>query len=155
MNLKRPVWALYVLIVGLALHNVVVALLWRAGVRGTALTLVSAWKDVLLIVAVVLVVRGRRGLPFKATATDWLALAFGVLVVLYGVLPQSWLGGGATHKPHALLDALYRAHRERENNHALRGAYTDQFIREKHSHRGGPNRVPDSRNRSNAGAPQD
>jgi hypothetical protein len=98
MNLKRPVWALHALIVGLALHNVVMALLWRAGVRGAALTVVSAWKDVLLLVALALVVRARGGLPFKGTLSDWLALAFGVLVVLYGVLPQSWLGGSATHK---------------------------------------------------------
>ena len=98
MSLKRPVWALHVLIVGLALHNVVMALLWRAGVRGAALTVVSAWKDVLLLVALVLVVRAHVGLPFKATRTDWLALGFGVLVVVYGVLPQSWLGGHATQK---------------------------------------------------------
>jgi hypothetical protein len=51
---------------------------------------------VLLLVAFALVVAARRGLPFKASASDWLALAFGALVVLYGVLPQSWLGGGAT-----------------------------------------------------------
>jgi hypothetical protein len=98
MSLKRPVWALHVLIVGLALHNLLMSQLWRAGVRGTALTVVAAWKDVLLLLAVVLVVWTRRGLPFKATPSDWLALAFGALVVLYGVLPQSWLGGGATHK---------------------------------------------------------
>jgi O-antigen ligase/polysaccharide polymerase Wzy-like membrane protein len=98
MTLRRPVWALHALIVGLALHNVVMALLWRAGVRGAALTVVAAWKDVLLLVALALVVRARGGLPFKGSLTDWLALAFGVLVVVYGVLPQSWLGGGATHK---------------------------------------------------------
>ena len=98
MSLRRPVWALHALIVGLALHNVVMALLWRAGVRGAALTVVAAWKDVLLLVALALVVRARGGLPFKGSLTDWLALAFGVLVVVYGVLPQSWLGGGATHK---------------------------------------------------------
>jgi O-Antigen ligase len=98
MSWRRPVWALHVLIVGLALHNVVMALLWRAGVRGTALTIVSGWKDALLIAALGFVVYARRGLPFKAVAADWLALAFGALVVLYGVLPQSWLGGGATHK---------------------------------------------------------
>ena len=95
---RRPVWALHVLIVGLALHNLVMSLLWRAGVRGTALTVVSAWKDVLLLVALAIVVASRRGLPFKASPTDWLALAFGAFVVLYGVLPQSWLGGAATHK---------------------------------------------------------
>lgn len=93
--MRRPVWALYALIVGLALHNLAMAALWRAGVRGTALTVVSAWKDVLLIVALALVVpRLRR--PW--TPVDWLALTFGLFVVLYGVLPQSWLGGGATHK---------------------------------------------------------
>jgi len=74
------------------------ALLWRAGVRGTALTVVAAWKDVLLLGAFGLVVAARRGLPFKASSSDWLALAFGVFVVGYGVLPQSLLGGGATHK---------------------------------------------------------
>ncbi|MFL5952834.1 MAG: O-antigen ligase family protein [Gaiellaceae bacterium] len=95
MTWRRPVWALDVLIVGLAVHNLVMALLWRAGVRGAALTVVSAWKDVLLLVALALVLpRLRRPL----TLVDWLALAFGAFVVLYGVLPQSWLGGGATHK---------------------------------------------------------
>jgi hypothetical protein len=96
--MRRSVVALQVLIVGLAVHNVVMALLWRAGLRGTALTVVAAWKDVLLLVALVLVVRERRRLPFDGRLTDWLALAFGALVVLYGLLPQSWLGGGATHK---------------------------------------------------------
>ena len=94
----RPVWALYVLIVGLALHNLVMSLLWRAGVRGSALTVVAAWKDVLLVAALALVIWLRRGLPFKSTPSDWLALVFGALVVLYGLVPQSWLGGGATHR---------------------------------------------------------
>jgi hypothetical protein len=91
----RPVWALHALIVGLALHNVVMALLWRAGVRGTALTVVSGWKDALLVLALVLVLPSLRR---PLTRTDLLALAFGAFVVVYGLLPQSWLGGGATHK---------------------------------------------------------
>lgn len=95
MTLRRPVWALYALVVGLALHNLVISLLWRAGVRGGALTLVAAWKDVLLLVALVLVLPRLRRPP---TLVDWLALVFGAFVVVYGVLPQSWLGGGATHK---------------------------------------------------------
>ena len=95
MTLRRPVWALYALVVGLALHNLVISLLWRAGVRGGALTVISAWKDVLLVVALAIVLpRLRR--PLKLV--DWLALAFGAFVVLYGVLPQALLGGGATHK---------------------------------------------------------
>src|SRR4051812_43801032 len=95
MTSRRPIWALHALIVGLALHNVVMALLWRAGVRGGALSVVAAWKDVLLLVALALVV---RGLPWPLRATDWLALVFAGLVVAYAILPQSWLGGGATHK---------------------------------------------------------
>jgi len=51
MTWRRPVWALYALVVGLALHNIVMAMLWRAGVRGGALTVISAWKEVLLLVA--------------------------------------------------------------------------------------------------------
>jgi hypothetical protein len=95
---RRPVWAVQVLIVGLALHNFVMAELWRAGVRGNALTVVSAWKDVLLVGALVCVVVAQRRLPYDGTWADRLALVFGAFVVLYGLLPQSWLGGGATHK---------------------------------------------------------
>jgi O-Antigen ligase len=99
MSLRRPVWALYVLIVGLAVHNLVMSQLWRAGVRGGALSAIAAWKDVLLLVALGLVVWRRRAVPFdRSYPSDWLALAFGVFVVVYAVLPQSWLGGGATHK---------------------------------------------------------
>lgn len=98
MTRVRPVWALYALIVGLALHNFVMSQLWRAGVRGSALTVVAAWKDVLLLLALAFVIWTRRGLPFKAAPADWLGLAFGAVVVLYGVLPQSLLGGGASHK---------------------------------------------------------
>lgn len=92
MTLRRPVWALHVLIVGLALHNLVMSQLWRAGVRGPALSAVAAWKDVLLLVALALVARRLR----FDTWADRLALCFTALVVLYGVLPQSLLGGGAT-----------------------------------------------------------
>jgi hypothetical protein len=95
---RRPVWALHVLVVGLALHNVVMAELWDAGVRDTALDLLSAWKEALLAVALVLAVRGRGRLPFDGLLTDWLALAFGALVVLYALLPQDWLDGGATDR---------------------------------------------------------
>jgi hypothetical protein len=85
-----------VLVVGLAVHNFAMAELWDAGVRGFWLDVVSAWKEVVLFAALALVVRARRGVPFKATGADWLALAFAALVVLYALVPQGWLGGGAT-----------------------------------------------------------
>jgi hypothetical protein len=99
MTLRRPVWALYALVVGLALHNFVMAMLWRAGVRGGALTAISAWKDVLLVVALVLVVAERRALPVsRSFVPDVLALLFAAFVVVYALIPQSVLDGGATHK---------------------------------------------------------
>jgi hypothetical protein len=98
MTLRRPVWALHVLIVGLALHNLVMSQLYRAGLRGNALSAVSAWKDVLLVAALALAIAGGRRLPLSPSPADWLALAFGAIVVVYGLLPQSWLGGGATGK---------------------------------------------------------
>jgi O-antigen ligase len=95
---KRPVWALHVLIVGLALHNLVMSALWRAGVRGGALTVVSAWKDVLLVAALAAMLIASRGLPFRPRVVDALAVLFAAFVVVYALLPQSWLGGGASHK---------------------------------------------------------
>jgi hypothetical protein len=94
---RRPVWALQLLVVGLAFHNLVMSQLWRAGMRGTSLTVIAAWKDVLLLVALALAVWA-RGVPRPASAADWLALAFGAFVVVYGLLPQSLLDGGATHR---------------------------------------------------------
>ncbi len=97
--MKRPVWILYVFVVGLALHNFVMAELWAAGVRGTALDLVSAWKEALLALGIVLVLRERRwSLRFHPTLVDWLALAYGAVVLVWGVIPQHWLDGGATHR---------------------------------------------------------
>jgi hypothetical protein len=95
---RRPVVALYAWLVGLAAHNAVMAALYGAGVRGSALTAVQAWKEILLGVALARVatdaLRARR-LAFHIHAVDVLALAFALLVCLYAVLPQSWLDGSA------------------------------------------------------------
>jgi len=97
---RRPLLALYCFVVGLAAHNLVMALLWGAGVRGSSLELISAWKEILLAVAVARAafdaVRARR-LPVRPGPIDLLALAFAALVLLYAVIPQSALGGSAGH----------------------------------------------------------
>jgi hypothetical protein len=95
---------LHVLIVGLALHNFVMAELWAAGLRGRWLEVVSAWKEVLLLLALLLVLRARGSLRFSPVLPDWLALAFGAVVVVYAAIPQHVLGGSATH--HGVLLAL-------------------------------------------------
>ncbi len=89
--------ALVVLIVGLALHNLVMAELWDAGIRGTSLDVVAAWKDVLLAAALAIAVLGARSLPLTTWA-DRLALVYAALVLLYWLLPQSWLDGEATQR---------------------------------------------------------
>src|SRR5205823_7629524 len=83
---RRPIVALYCFIVGLAAHNIVMALLWGAGVRGASLELISAWKEILLALAAARValeaLRARR-LPVKAGPVDVLAAVFAALVLLY------------------------------------------------------------------------
>ena len=104
---RRPVAALYLFVVGLALHNAVMAALYAAGVRGSTLTAITAWKEILLAVALAHVLLDcvrRRRLPFRPGAADALALVFGALAVLYALVPQSALGGAAGH--HAVALAL-------------------------------------------------
>ena len=97
MTRSLPRVALVVFVVGLALHNVVMAELWDLGVRGAALDLVAAWKDVLLAAALAAGLWAAKAVPLSLWA-DRLALAFAVVVVLYWALPQAWLDGGATER---------------------------------------------------------
>ena len=95
---RRPLIALYLFLVGLALHNAVMAALYVAGVHGSTLTAIAAWKEIVLAVALLRVIRDalrERRLPFTPWLGDWLALAFGLLVVVYALIPQSALGGQA------------------------------------------------------------
>ena len=92
---RLPTIALGAFVVGLALHNLVMATLWDWGVRGAALDVVAGWKDALLAGVLALVVWQGRRLPI-ATLADRLALAYAALVVVYALIPQDWLGGEAT-----------------------------------------------------------
>jgi O-Antigen ligase len=96
---RRPVWILHVFVVGLALHNFVMAELYAAGVRGNALDVVSAWKDVLLLLGVALVWRNHDfSFHLRPRPLDWLALGYAAFVVVLAIVPQHVLGGGATHR---------------------------------------------------------
>ncbi len=98
---RRPIVALYAFIVGLALHNLVLSLLYDAGLRGWEIDVVQAWKEALLAVAVARVatdaIRARE-LPFRPRPVDWLALAFAAVVCLYALIPQDVLDGAAGTK---------------------------------------------------------
>lgn len=95
---RRPLTALYIWIVGLAVHNAAGAALYGAHVRGAGLTAILAWKEILLAAALGRVVVDAavvRALPFRPRIVDWAALAFGVVVCIYALVPQHALGGSA------------------------------------------------------------
>jgi hypothetical protein len=71
------------------------AQLWDLGVRGTALDVVAAWKEALLLAALLLVAWHVRHAP-AVRAADVLALSYAVVVVVYFFIPQGVLGGEAT-----------------------------------------------------------
>jgi hypothetical protein len=93
---RLPRWALFAFVGLLPLHNLAMAMLWDAGVRDLALDVLSAWKEALLALGLAAVVWRHRGIAFKATAADWLALVYTVFVVAYALIPQDWLGGDAS-----------------------------------------------------------
>ena len=97
MSERLPRIALAVLVVGLAAHNLVMAELWDAGVRGASLDVLAAWKDVLLAVALAVAILGARSLPV-GTWADRVALAYAAIVLLYWLVPQGWLDGAATQR---------------------------------------------------------
>jgi hypothetical protein len=93
---ERLAAALLLLVVaGLALHNAVMAQLWDLGVRGRSLDVVAAWKEVLLLVALAAVAWNARRLP-RVQLVDVLAATYAAVIVLYALIPQSVLDGGAT-----------------------------------------------------------
>jgi hypothetical protein len=71
------------------------AQLWDLGVRGTTLDVVAAWKEALLLVALLLVAWHVRRFP-ALKAADVLAVAYAIVVAVYFVIPQDVLGGEAT-----------------------------------------------------------
>ena len=71
------------------------AQLWELGVRGTTLDVVAAWKEALLLVALLVVAWKVRRLP-AVVASDVLAASYAILIAVYWLIPQDVLGGEAT-----------------------------------------------------------
>lgn len=86
---------LLALVVGLAFHNLVMAWLWDAGVRDTALDVVAAWKELVLATALVAAAWSASSRP-RLLWADRLAIAYAALVLAYALVPQSLLDGTAT-----------------------------------------------------------
>ena len=71
------------------------AQLWDLGVRGTTLDVVAAWKEALLLVALLVVAWHVRRFP-PVKAADVLAASYAVVILVYWAIPQDVLGGEAT-----------------------------------------------------------
>jgi hypothetical protein len=71
------------------------AQLWDLGVRGTSLDVVAAWKEGLLLAALLVVAWQVRHFP-AVKAADVLAVAYAIVIVVYLAIPQDALGGEAT-----------------------------------------------------------
>jgi hypothetical protein len=71
------------------------AQLWDLGVRGTTLDVVAAWKEALLLTALLLVAWHVRHRP-AVKAADVLAASYTVIILVYWLIPQDVLGGEAT-----------------------------------------------------------
>jgi len=84
-------------VLGLVLHNAAMAQLWDLGVRGTTLDVVAAWKESLLLVALLVVAWHVRRFP-PVKVADVLAASYAVIVLVYWAIPQDVLGGEATSR---------------------------------------------------------
>lgn len=96
----RPLFAVYAFIIGLAFHNVVFLGLWLAGARGWQLTVLQAWKEMLLASALGSVVwratRERRRPELRPL--DLAVGALALVALVYLALPNAVLAGSAGPK---------------------------------------------------------
>lgn len=90
----RPQWALFILVVGLPLHNMLMALLYQATQSFYFVKLVQPWKEVVLAVALARVLASRLGRAqqrrwrIRVTPLDVFLLAFAALCGISVLLPS-------------------------------------------------------------------
>lgn len=95
---RRPFLGLGFLVAGMAFHNFALMVLLKLGTPGLLIRVFQAWKEAILTTLAVLALMNllrlwRSGRRLRLLAADWLAVAFTILVCVYFVIPQHWLGG--------------------------------------------------------------
>jgi hypothetical protein len=95
---RRPFVGLGVLVAGMAFHNILLMLLLSLHTPGLLIRAAQAWKELVLAalvaIAVVQLVRThRRGENWQWIPTDWIAIAFTGVLLVYLAIPSSLLGG--------------------------------------------------------------
>lgn len=93
---RSPAIGLGLIVAGMAFHGFVLMLLLRLGTSHALVRIVQAWKEVLIAVLTVIAVKviwkqRREGVRPKLIASDWIAMAFTILVVIYVLIPDSVL----------------------------------------------------------------
>ncbi len=98
---RRPFVGLGLLVAGLAAHNFVVMALLGLGTPVLLVRLVQGWKEMFLLLLVVIAVRTilshrKDSTLGPLTPTDGIAVAFAAIVCVYFLIPPSVLGSDAS-----------------------------------------------------------
>ena len=101
---RRPFVGLGVLVGGMAFHNFALMVLLALHTPPALIRVVQSWKELVLVLLSLLALRQllrareswqvRRLLP-RLIPTDWIALAFALVLIVYLLLPSSVLPGSA------------------------------------------------------------
>lgn len=97
---RHPFIGLGLLVAGMAFHSFEIMILLRLGTPTVLVRAVQGWKEILLVLLVVVAVRRlwtarREGRLGTLIATDWVAIAFALLCVVYFLIPSSVLHSDA------------------------------------------------------------
>jgi len=100
LSWRRPFVALGLLVAGMAVHNFAVMLLLHLSTPAYLVRAVQGWKEALLLVLIAIAVariwRERHSSTIgPMIASDWLALAFAALCIVYFLIPSSLLSSDA------------------------------------------------------------
>jgi hypothetical protein len=98
---RHPFIGLGLLVAGMAFHSFVLMVLLRLGTPYLLVRAFQGWKEILIaLLTVILLTRIWRnrssGNAGALLPTDWVALAFAVLVIIYFLLPESILHSGTS-----------------------------------------------------------
>jgi hypothetical protein len=119
LSWHRPVIGMGVLVAGMAFHSFILMALLGLGTPHSLVRVFQAWKEILLVLltcvaALALWRQWRAGTLGKLTPSDWVAVAFTVLTVIYLLVPSSILHSDANltqrvlgFRVAALLPLLY------------------------------------------------
>jgi hypothetical protein len=96
---RHPFIGLGLLVAGMAFHSFVLMVLLRLGTPYILVRTFQGWKEILLVVltaiALMRIWRQRQnGHAGKLLVTDWIAIAFATVTILYFLLPESVLHSG-------------------------------------------------------------